>query len=49
MSKETENNNNWLDTSKRCSLCVHHSEADGYEDECGDCCHFYGDHFEAEE
>jgi hypothetical protein len=31
-----------------CSLCKHHSK-DGYDWECGECKHFYGDQFEAEE
>ena len=41
MSKE-------LEIPEPCSLCKHHSD-EGYETECGECCHFYGDHFEAEE
>ena len=28
-----------------CSLCQHHSVDDGYDIECGECKHFYGDNF----
>jgi len=36
-------------TKEPCSLCDHWDLTEGYDTECGECCHFYGDRFKYEE
>jgi len=45
----TFDDGNKVTTKEPCSLCDHWDLTEGYDTECGSCCHFYGDKFKYDE